>query len=408
MRLPPESVTLTEHSELADVHLSNLQARALAGFRFTSSRDGETQKSRFLEVSPGSATGLYNLRGTNIVGTASIAGVQVNVLPKAGVGKTAQMLAYSLGLARFLRESAAFTDAQTLPALLVPAFLSRTAEVLSEGLVEDYVPVVETGTGPRGRLNFQSLARLGLPSPVEYCYDDFVADTAFNQLLLRALHAVGDMAGVPPDFHSRARNLLGGFTDVSFIHWPSLHHGEELPERIAHYQEAMTLATLILEGAGVEPMTSRRSARGLLFDMNRVFEDFVTAMVRRTVPRGLSVDAQGATHPMYLDVHRRYRLKPDFAVWDGFRCRIVGDVKYKTLNTQNGPRRPDLYQMVNYAAAAGADRALLVYVGVDSRTQVEVVSPRLTIEVRALDLDQTIESIEGQVRDLLGVGGPDD
>lgn len=396
-----DSVTLTEHTALADVHLTSVQACALAQFRFTAPTDGSPRASRLLEVGPGSATGLYNLRASNIVGTASIAGVQVNVLPKAGVGKTAQMLAHSVGLARFLRDTAAFADAGSFSALLVPAFLSQAAEVVGEGLVEDYVATVEMGMRPRGRVNFQASARFGLPSPVEYDYDDFVADTPFNQLLLRALHAVGDMATVSPDSHARARFLMGAFAGVSFVDWPALYHGERLPERVAHYQEAITIATLILEGIGVEPISSRRVARGLLFDMNRVFEGFITALLRRNLPHGLNVDVQGTAHPMYLDAHRRYRLRPDFSIWDRYRCRVVGDLKYKTLDAQNGPRRPDLYQMASYAAAAGTSRALLIYVGANEGTNVEIVFPEVTIEVRAVDLGQDIDSIEAQVHNII-------
>ena len=399
-----EAVTLREHTEVTDVGLSGDQARALAAFRFTPVGAAQRGTSPVVAVSPGSTAGRYNLRPGSIVGTLSVAGLQVNILPKAGVGKTGQMLAYSLGLARFLRDSAAFTDATSFPALLVPAFLSQTSSILREGLVEDYVPMVETGTRPRGRINIQSLARSGLPAPVKYTYDDFVSDTPLNRLLARALHAISDMQSLPPEFHAEARSLLGPFSDVAFVDHPDLYHGEALPDRVGHYRDALTLATLILEGSGIEPIRSSRRARGLLFDMNKVFEDFVTAVVRAAAPAGRSVDSQGSLHPTYLDAERRFRLKPDFAVWDRFGCRLVGDVKYKTLDAQKGPRRPDLYQMVSYAAAAGAERALLVYVGAGPGTDVDVTFPQVKIEVRAVDIDQELPEIERQISALINVG----
>ena len=398
---PSDAVTLHEYQETHGVTLTSAQARALASFRFQAVNAPGATAMRVVDVSPASGPGTYNLRANSIVGSVAVAGLDVNILPKSGVGRTAQMLAYSMGLARFLRDDSAFADARSLSALLVPAFLGRTSILIGQGLVEDYVPIVETGTQPRGRIDFTALARTGLPSPLEYGYDDFVADTPHNRLVARGLHAVTDMRLISPSLHAEARRLLASLTDVAFIDSPALFAGGWLPDRTRHYRDSLTLASLILRGAGIEPKPSTRRVRGLLFDMNRVFEDFVTAIVRSQVTDGLSVDAQGAAHPMHLDTRQRLRLRPDFAVWDRFGCQLVGDVKYKIMDAKKGPRRPDIYQIVNYAVAAGSDRALLIYAGNGSGTDIEVVFPHVNIEVRALDDDRPIAQNEADVRSML-------
>jgi 5-methylcytosine-specific restriction enzyme subunit McrC len=245
------------------------------------------------------------------------------------------------------------------------------------------------------------IARQGLPIPIDYTYDEFTPDNSLNRLLVRALHAVLDLA--MPDFavHTEARALLTGFAGVQFELNPTLYRGDDLPSRVAHYQDALVLATMILEGVGLEPLAADHRARGLLFDMNRVFEDFVTAVATRTAARGISVDAQGRNHPRFLDSERRFRIKPDLAIWSRSGCLLVGDVKYKLLDDSHAIRRPDLYQISAYAATLETTEAVLLYVGTGADDEVHIEQPPVRVRARAVDLDQGIEAAELRIAEIL-------
>lgn len=393
-----DRLTLHEHTERPDVTLSADQARALAQFRFTGPRptDRKQNTSSVVKVTPGGRPGTYTLLPGSIVGSFSVAGVDINVLPKVGVGKTVQLLAYNAGVARVLADAASFTDSQSLPDLLAPAFLDLVDLLVAEGLVEDYIITEETGPRPRGTIDFSSLARRGIPTPVDYCYDDFVSDTQFNRLLYRGLYAVRDLSGVSDTHRAEARRLLSAFPEVSFESAPFLYRGEPLPDRNAHYRNAMTLATMILDGVGIEPVSSQVTARGLLFDMNRVFEEFVTNVIRKTAPAGATVDAQGSNRPRYLDTERHYRLKPDFALWDGQKCRMVGDVKYKIIDNSHRTRQADLYQMLSYATALETRQALLFYAG-NAEDCIVTLPNQLMVRVCALDLESDLHDVEAAI-----------
>lgn len=396
---------ISEHGNLSNVSLSASQAVAINSFQFSDfQKDGDDKPdhSRVIRVSPGRETGVYTLEANSIIGATTIAGVPITILPKVGAVKTAQMLAYSLGLVRFLDTASSFA-ASSLPALLAPGFLAQAEVIVRQGLMEDYVHIVETGTRPRGRIDFRSLSKNGIPLPIEYEFDDLIVDTELNRLLARTLYAIIDIQQLPGVFRTKARDLLSAFDGVSFVEQPTLYDGSGVPVRMEQYRPAIVLGSLILKGSGIELGSSRVNANGILFDMNKVVEDFVTAMIRRSIPDCLLVDSQGRDRPRYLAEGKKFRIKPDFAIWDQNSCLIVGDIKYKTLDKKNGPRRSDIYQMISYAATTGAHRALLVYIGKGSGSIIEVISPKLTIEIRTVDLRLEISEIEEQVKSLLNL-----
>jgi 5-methylcytosine-specific restriction endonuclease McrBC regulatory subunit McrC len=397
-----EELILYEHSILPDVHLTAEQARTLAHFKIDTLAEGKLSLKRVLEVSPGSRPGRYMVRANSIVGSATIGGTKVNVLPKVGVGKTTRMLAYGIGLARWLPELAPFDEvAVSLTELLVPTFLDAVGELVARGIVEDYVETCESGVQPRGRLDFQGLARTGLALPLDYTYDHFTADGVWNQLVVRALHEVRDLRNLSANHHSEARNLLTAFGDLEFEPAPRMYSGEHLGERFEHYQSSLVLASLILQGLSLEAAGNTRYGRGILFDMNRVFEAFAKALISRMCPTGTYVDVQGKRYALHLDNAKRERLRPDFSLWRRGVCQLMGDIKYKVLDDSTGPRRSDLYQIIAYSAAARTQRALLLYAGAISDSDIKVVTPAVRIEICGLDLSKNIPDLETRVEDIL-------
>jgi len=81
----------------------------------------------------------------------------------------------------------------------------------------------------------------------------------------------------------------------------------------------------------------------------------------------------------------RIPLEPDLSVWGSNKCRFVGDIKYKDLDTK-GVRSSDMYQVVSYALATGKKEAMLVYAGSDTSDEYRVPSAGMTIRIRSLDI----------------------
>ena len=138
------------------------------------------------------------------------------------------------------------------------------------------------------------------------------------------------------------------------------------PTRLnAHLHTALGLAELVLRGNAYELDDGRVvRADGLIVQMWKIFEDFVTTALGEALRRhGGRVRQQDPRH--HLDVGRAFQLRPDLVYdrrnEDGHEApNAVIDAKYKTA----GPAREDMYQMLAYCTSLGLRRGHLVYPGV--------------------------------------------
>ena len=137
-----------------------------------------------------------------------------------------------------------------------------------------------------------------------------------------------------------------------------------------------------------------------VFDMNMVFEDFVTVAFRQAMrPRGGEVRDQAK--PYALDEGGRLPLKPDLSWWLGGVCCTVLDAKYKSIQ-EGVMTHPDAYQMLAYCLAYGLPRGYLVYAkdsGQDSRVH-RIRNVDCEIVVRAIDVELEPADVLAQVEAL--------
>jgi 5-methylcytosine-specific restriction endonuclease McrBC regulatory subunit McrC len=389
--------------QLSDpIALSSATVSAISRIRLKVNEDGHVYKRRPVLAIATTKPGYYQLQTNSIVGSFSAGEIDFNILPKAGVGKTAQLLAYSAGLAGWRAQEARFDDADTFVDAIVPMFIYEVERLVRSGLVGDYISVEELGLSPRGRIRFELVARQGISLPTEYAHDEFSLDTPLNRLLLRGLMTIREMSSVDSSTRAQVRKLLPDFADVEFEVQPHLLASHEpLPPRVAHYRSAAALATLIVQHSGMEPSSGSRISNGLLFDMNRVFEAFVVAVARRCTAEGMTVDVQGDFRALYLDKGRTQRIYPDFSLWTGADCQLVGDAKYKLLKNAEYPSRADLYQMVSYTTAARCSRALLIYVGAEKLQLLRIANALTDITIVTIDLEKPIAYNEERITQYL-------
>jgi 5-methylcytosine-specific restriction enzyme subunit McrC len=150
------------------------------------------------------------------------------------------------------------------------------------------------------------------------------------------------------------------------------------------YRAALILAALILEGRSTGDEVGTRQAVSFLFDMNRVFEDFITAALSPLLAdRGVRVEAQFTD---YLDVAGKISIRPDLSWWSGRRCLGVADIKYKALRLAELPN-PDVYQLLAYCVAHNVPKGFLIYAAGNEVPDLHRVrNLDVEIEVVAVDL----------------------
>jgi 5-methylcytosine-specific restriction enzyme subunit McrC len=207
------------------------------------------------------------------------------------------------------------------------------------------------------------------------------------------------LPGVTPATRRALLRLCSALPDVS-----ELPAGAPLPvipvNRLnARYQPALAVAQLVLTGASVEQSPGSVPATGFIFDMNDVFEDWLTAALRGAVEARRDGSVRGQ-HRLHLDHAERIELLPDITWWAGGQCRAVIDAKYKRLKGSTPPNA-DIYQMLAYCTAFGLSEGHLVYGSAGAAMQdFHLVGGGIRITVHGLDLNAPIDGLRDQIEKL--------
>ncbi|WP_327319141.1 McrC family protein [Streptomyces sp. NBC_01235] len=377
-------VELVEHAPAVSVALPDAVGRVLAA-------------GNVVDAAPDPyAPGRWSLRAGSKVGAVAItaAGVDealtVRVTPKVPIARLFFLLGYSLDPKGGWRdgEVEAAEHRDLLPAL-AHAVERQVDRALRQGLLQGYRATEEASLVLRGRIREaeQIRRRFGATLPVEVAYDEFTTDIAENRILRAAVERLLRLPGVPRDVRRRILHQRARLAEVTV-----LVRGQAAPPwqptRLnARYHHALRLARTVLENASVEHAPGGLRVDGFLFDMNKLFEDFVTVALRETC-RGSGHSAR-LQDPHHLDVAAAVRMRPDFVLYgpEGIPCAVV-DAKYKA-EKRGGYPDDDLYQMLAYCTALGLREGHLVYAkGNAAHAAHTVRHAGIVIHQHALDLDQ--------------------
>ncbi|HBM1915690.1 TPA: restriction endonuclease, partial [Escherichia coli] len=130
-----------------------------------------------------------------------------------------------------------------------------------------------------------------------------------------------------------------------------------LERGMAHYNEPMAWAQLILRGMSPSALQGNTKAISLLFPMEAVFESFVAQTLPYELPSHLKVIPQAATYSLVKHGSNDcFKLRPDLLIQSRrpVQTKLVMDTKWKLINsnsqktTQYGLAQADFYQMFAY------------------------------------------------------------
>ncbi|MET7635729.1 restriction endonuclease [Streptomyces sp. NPDC005078] len=394
------NVELVEHAPAVSVPLPDAVGRALAA-------------AQIVDAAPDPYTpGRWLLRAGSKVGAVALEvpggdPVTVRVTPKVPIARLFFLLGYSLDPRAWRDGQVDVTEHRDLLPALAHAVERQVDRALRQGLLQGYRSTEDTSFVVRGRIREAEQIRrhFGASLPVEIAYDEFTADIAENQLLRAAVEQLLRLSGVPSDVRRRLLHQRARLADTT-----PLVRGQALPvwypTRLnARYHHALRLARVVLEDSSAEHAAGGLRIDGFLFNMNKLFEDFVTVALRECF-RSTEYTAR-FQDPHHLDEATEVRMKPDFVLYGSDRIpKAVVDAKYKAEKPHGYPDA-DLYQMLAYCTALGLPEGHLIYAkGNAAHAAHRVRHAGIRIHQHALDLDQEPAVLLGEIRSISGQFAP--
>ncbi|MFI1683152.1 McrC family protein [Streptomyces sp. NPDC020607] len=376
-------VHLIEHAPAKLVSLPGAAGRALAA-------------SRIVDAVPDPyEPGLWRLRAGSKVGAVALdvpggGTVRLRITPKVSVGRLFFLLGYSLDPRGWRDGTVDLAGHDGLLPAFAHAVERQTDRALRQGLLQGYRSTEATAFVVRGRIREaeQIRRRYGAPLPAEIAYDEFTTDIAENRILRAAVERLLRLPGVPRTVRLRLMHQRARLADVT----PPVR-GQAIPgwrpNRLnARYHNALRLAGIVLDGASAEHQAGGLRMNGFLFDMNKLFEDFVCVALRESLTAHGGYTSMQADN-IYLDEDDAIRMRPDL-VWygDSGAPMAVADAKYKAGKPKGYPDA-DLYQMLAYCTALGLKEGHLVYAkGYAPHAGHVVRHSGIALHQHALDLGQ--------------------
>jgi 5-methylcytosine-specific restriction enzyme subunit McrC len=206
-------------------------------------------------------------------------------------------------------------------------------------------------------------------------YDEFTHDNPLNRLLRYVVELLWKLTR-----DSQNRQLLSDLRywmdDVTLLPTFPLSTAQtiQLTRLNQHYQPLLNLALLFLQHLGLSLSANDQTSFAFMFDMNRLFESFLTRFLQRhrraILPESLKASRilpQSHQATLHLAQHQSqpvFRLKPDIVLRNPSGYPMLMDVKYKRLNPSDrtlGITAADLYQMTAYLQRFATPQVILIY-----------------------------------------------
>jgi 5-methylcytosine-specific restriction enzyme subunit McrC len=355
-----------------------------------------------LRLAPTGRRGRYRLTPTGHVGTIVGPDCRLVIRPKIPVKNLFHLLDPTGPLPVAEDRAATVTGTEALDFLA-----GRLARLLAErvvaGLHRAYSERCEAGPFLQGRLDLAAhlRERNGRKDRFHCRYEDFTADVPCNQVPKAAAELVLRSPLLADGVRAALRQALAAFAEVGSVVLGPESFRDARPDRLTEaYRPLLELSRLLAESLSPGEAAGAVPCPAFLLDLERVFEQYVTrGLVEGGAEGGhYAVSAQPlfrANRPVAGQAD--LLMRPDVTIDHDGRPVVVVDVKWKR-QPASALVRPDLHQVLAYATALGARRAVLVYPGRrDCRWIYSLARAPVEVEVRTL---RVVGSRDACVRSL--------
>jgi 5-methylcytosine-specific restriction enzyme subunit McrC len=363
-------------------------------------------KAGWIGVAPIDPPNEWLLAPGSKVGVLVGDGWELHVRPRLNIPQLLFLLAYSTDPG-WRTDAAHFGKEDELMDAIASGFAHLAMDTLRSGLLHGYVSRDEAERTVRGRIRFgDQIARsAGIPLPIEVTYDDFTANVIENRMLLTAAELLLMRRLIPASARRTLLHVRGVLDDVEPLQvWTGLRM-PEFTRLNEHYRSALTLAKLVLDAASITAHYGQVRSVDFVFDMNRVFQQFLEAALREAMRKHggeLRRESRGWLDQSAGGSKRHLELKPDISWWRSGALRAIVDAKYKSLVDKKTMPNADAYQMLAYCIGFGLPRGFLVYAkeAEEPLGTSRVVRHGYEITVRSVDLERAPVAVLAQVHEL--------
>ena len=310
------------------------------------------EKNKLSSALKVTATGI---KATSYVGVIKFRNIQIEILPKlisenseseVILNNLLYMLSYTKKLDIKTSDSAKLskTDNPFLE-VLIREFANSLFNCLKRLTPKNYIRKEDNLNFLKGKILFTENIKYNCVNKAKfYCeFDEFSEDCILNHLFYYVAMCLYTISK-----NSKNKQLLkmitDYFCDIKLIKFDSYKCEKiKLTRQQKLFEKPFKLAKMFVEHSSVDLSKNKFENITLLWDINKLFEEFIYQVIRHKIPEA---EASAQTGRKLLDEKNRL-TKADIIIKRG-KSKIIIDTKYKKLESFDSVSSGDLYQVGMY------------------------------------------------------------
>lgn len=328
------------------------------------------EATQFLVPGFSSKYGGRTLKAKQFVGVLETkSGISIEILPKIARTDIAETRTIFLTMLKALKVSPFkhFNKATLnfekmhILEIFISMFCEELAILIKKGIKCDYISNTDNSVFLKGRLKIAEHLQKNIVNRERFyiTFDEYQKNRVENRIIRTTLEFLYSKSTSNQN-KKRLRESLFAFDDVEpATDIKKAFSRVQLNRQMKDYALVLDWCELFLSSQSATPFKGSTLAFALLFDMNRIFEDYVASCLRRDNPNK-DISTQVSRKYLIESPRKEFKLKPDIIIDD----TVVADTKWKILDSylpHNGISQSDIYQMYAYGKKYEVEEILLIY-----------------------------------------------
>lgn len=243
--------------------------------------------------------------------------------------------------------------------ILIREFATSLFESLKRLTPKRYVRKEENLNYLKGKIKFSENIRYNCTNQAKfYCeYDEFSENNLLNQLFLFVSTCLYNISN--NSYNKKTlKFIINYYSDISFVRFDKFKARKiKLTRNQELFKKSFNLAKMFVEQTSVDLSKNKFENITLVWDMNKLFEEFIFELIKRKIPE-CHASAQKTKRLLVRDRETRRDTKVDILVQ---KPEVIIDTKYKKFKNFEDISSADIYQVTTYCLLHKYHRAILLY-----------------------------------------------
>lgn len=276
------------------------------------------------------------------------------------------MLSYTKNLDIKTNDNAKLsTEKNPFIEILIREFATSLFEALKRLTPKRYIREEENLNYLKGKIKFSENIRYNCTNQAKfYCeYDEFSENNLLNQLFLFVSTCLYNISN--NSYNKKTlKFIINYYSDISFVRFDKFKVRKiKLTRNQELFKKSFNLAKMFVEQTSVDLSKNKFENITLVWDMNKLFEEFIFELIKRKIPE-CSPIAQKTKRLLRSTQETKRDTKVDILIQ---HPQIIIDTKYKKFTNFDDISSADIYQVTTYCLLHNYKRAILLYPQYDKK-----------------------------------------